>query len=358
MAIDNRGPKQDLVIPGIIPLTYLGYAADQGLDALAVLREAGVRVDGTAALAAGMPISAFERVLQVILAKLGDGRIGLEIGWRLPPTAFGSVGHAMLASATVGDALRVCQRYWPLIGRGLALQVFFEDDTCVLDLVPVLSVPETFRRIMLESALASIARGFSILAPQALVQCEAWFDFPEPAHAALARERIPGIRYDMPATQFRSPVAVMDIPLPMANEPGLRAALEQCERELAMVQVPSLIAARVQQELRLGKAGYPELNALAERLHMSTRTLRRRLQEEGAQYSALLDEARRRDAIRLLANADMDIQRIALLLGYTDPANFTRAFRKWTGQTPTAWRARGVDIIRPTAEHPASIDRG
>lgn len=338
MPTDTRAPRPDLDIPGIIPLTYLGYAADQGIDTLALLREAGVRVDSTAALAAGMPISAFERVLELLLAKLGHGRIGLEIGWRLPPTAFGSVGHAMLASATVGDALQVCRRFWPLLGRGLSLQVSFDNDQCVLDFVPVFPVPEPFRRVMMESTLASIYRGFSILAPEAAKQCEAWLDFPEPPHAALARERIPGIRYDKPATQFRAPVAVLDTPLLMANAPGFAAAIAQCERELAQLPLPSDITARVQQALRLGNEGYPTLESVAARLHLSARTLRRRLQEEGAQYSLLLDEARRRDAERLLANGDLDVQRIAALLGYADPANFTRAFRKWTGLTPTAWR--------------------
>lgn len=336
---DPRTPKQDLVVPGIIPLTYLGYAADQGLDALALLREAGLRVDSTAAVAAGLPMSQMERLINVMLAKLGDARLGFEIGWRLPPTAFGAVGQAMLASATLGDALRVGQRYWPLIGGGLSLQVSIEDDTCVLDFVPTFPVPEIFRRLMLEAALAGVARAIAILAPAALPQGEGWFDFPEPSYSPVLRERIPTLRWGMPATQVRAPAAALATPLAMANEHGLRAALEQCDRELAVMQVPSRIAARVQQELRLGRDGYPSLDAVAGRLHMSTRTLRRRLKEEGAQYSALLDQARWRDAVRLLANPELDVQRIAALLGYSEPANFTRAFRKWTGKSPTAWRA-------------------
>lgn len=340
MSTDSRSAIQDLVIPGVIPLTYLGYAAEQGIDTLALLSEAGVRVDSSAALAAGMPVSAFEPMLELLIAKLGNERIGLEIGWRLPPTAFGSVGQAMLASATVGDALRVCHRFWPLIGRGLSLRVSFDDDACVLDFMPVFPVKERFRRIMLESTMASFHRGISILAPAAALRCEAWLDFPAPAHAALARERIPVLRYDRPASQFRAPQAVLDEPLPMANEHGLQLALAQCERELAVLQLPMRVTARVQQELRLGQSGYPDLDAMATRLHMSSRTLRRRLQEEGTQYSALVDETRRRDALRLLGNPDLDIHRIAWLLGYSEPANFTRVFRRWTGMTPTAWRAQ------------------
>lgn len=336
--------RPDIMVPGIIPLTYLGYAADQGLDARALLREAGIGVDSTAALAAGMPMRAIEKLITVIMARLGHERLGLEIGWRLPPTAFGAVGQAMLASATLGDALRVLQRYWPLIGRGLSLQVSFEDEQCVLDFVPTLPVPERFRRLMLEAALAGVARGMGILAPEVLPRCEAWFDFPEPAHAAAARARLPGVRYGMPATQCRAPAKAMDLPLAMANAPGLQLALEQCERELVLLQLPALAAPRVQQELRLRRDGYPSLAAVAARLHQSERTLRRRLADEGTSFSGLLDEARRRDAMRLLANPELDVQQVAGMLGYAEPANFTRAFRKWTGLSPSAWRQRGEGV--------------
>lgn len=337
---DTRTPRPDLVVPGIIPLTYLGYAADQGLDALALLREAGLRVDSTAAVAAGLPMSQMERLINVMLAKLGDARLGFEIGWRLPPTAFGAVGQAMLASATLGDALRAGQRYWPLIGGGLSLQVSIEGDTCVLDFVPTFPVPEVFRRLMLEAALAGVARAIGILAPTVMPLGEGWFDFPEPSYAPALRERVPALRWGMPATQVRAPAAALSTPLPMANAPGLQAAIEQCERELAMLALPGRLSPRVQQALRLGPDGYPSLEDVAARLHLSPRTLRRRLADEGTGFAALLEEARCRDAQRLLANAALDVQQVAARLGYAEPANFTRAFRKWTGQTPSGWRAQ------------------
>ena len=77
----------------------------------------------------------------------------------------------------------------------------------------------------------------------------------------------------------------------------------------------------------------------AARLHITPRTFRRRLQEQGSGYRLLLEEARRRDSCRLLAQPEPDIRRISELLGYADPANFTRAFRQWTGCTPSEWRS-------------------
>ena len=87
-----------------------------------------------------------------------------------------------------------------------------------------------------------------------------------------------------------------------------------------------------------GLDGYPTLEDISQRLNMTTRTLRRKLEEEGTNFKALLEEAKRRDAIQLLDDRNLEIQRVANLLGYQDPANFTRAFRQWTGQTPSQYR--------------------
>ena len=82
----------------------------------------------------------------------------------------------------------------------------------------------------------------------------------------------------------------------------------------------------------------PAPEQLAERLHLTPRTLRRRLQERGQGFQSLLEEARHRDSRHLLASSDMEIQRISELLGFADPANFTRAFKGWMGMTPSQWR--------------------
>ena len=87
--------------------------------------------------------------------------------------------------------------------------------------------------------------------------------------------------------------------------------------------------------------GYASLAAISHQLNMTTRTLRRHLEKEGTSYKSLLDDTKRRDAIRLLDNHQLTIQRTAELLGYQDPANFTRAFKQWTGQAPSDYdRAR------------------
>jgi AraC-like DNA-binding protein len=110
---------------------------------------------------------------------------------------------------------------------------------------------------------------------------------------------------------------------------------------------PDPLLDRVRAQLAPGPDGYADLERVAAGLLMSGRTLKRKLHERGTTFRALLDDARFRHARHLLENPDLDIQQVAAALGYRDPACFTRAFRRWSGQTPSQARAE-----RKAAEQP------
>jgi AraC-like DNA-binding protein len=95
---------------------------------------------------------------------------------------------------------------------------------------------------------------------------------------------------------------------------------------------------RLQALLVCQQQRYPDLPALAAQLHMSERTLKRKLAERGLSFSSMLEAVMKRDAIELLNDPAISIQDVAMRLGYQDRANFTRAFRRWTGQTPSDYR--------------------
>ena len=82
----------------------------------------------------------------------------------------------------------------------------------------------------------------------------------------------------------------------------------------------------------------PSLKEAAAALHLSTRTFRRRLEAEKVTFSAMVDEVRMQRALLLLRSRELTVEDVGERLGFTDVANFTRAFRRWTGTTPTAYR--------------------
>jgi AraC-like DNA-binding protein len=86
--------------------------------------------------------------------------------------------------------------------------------------------------------------------------------------------------------------------------------------------------------------GVPRISNVASQLAMSARTLQRRLADGGHSYQSLVDEARRRLSARLLAETDYSLNEVAFMAGFADQSAFTRAFKRWEGQTPRSYRLR------------------
>lgn len=100
------------------------------------------------------------------------------------------------------------------------------------------------------------------------------------------------------------------------------------------------IAGQVRQHLLGGLGLIASLEDMAAALHMSARSLRRKLDAEGTSYRAVLEDARRQMADQLLSSTTMKIEEMAVHLGYADTASFTRAFRRWHGTSPGQYRDR------------------
>jgi AraC-like DNA-binding protein len=105
-------------------------------------------------------------------------------------------------------------------------------------------------------------------------------------------------------------------------------------RQRAPQDLPQIIGAA----LREAQGNYPSLTVTAAQFCVSPRTLKRRLQSQGVRFRELLDAARYRDAAQLLRHSESTVEQIALAVGYSCPANFSRAFRRWSGMPPGIYR--------------------
>lgn len=340
-------PRSDLgaapapSVPALFTRSYLALAAEHGHPPHEVLRLAGVS-PGQGPSAHELSMDEYLRLLDAVAGLLGPGTsIGVEMGWRIPPTALGPLGAAVLSCATGHEALALCHRFWHFFGMGITLDISTTEGVCTLafQTLPAL-VPASHRHTVLEAVIAGFVRGMTGLQRIAPEQFTIWFDLDTPPYADAVRERLKGeVCWGMPTTCIRVPARLLDTPLPQSSPLALDDALRPCEQaERLLGARPDDIADRVRRELVLQGEGYPCLDAVAERLKLSTRTLRRRLQGQGLGFLDLLQAARRRDALQLLQRPTLEVAQIAQMLGYADPANFTRAFRQWTGHTPSAWR--------------------
>ena len=326
-------------VPSIYPRAYLQIAAERGADILTLMQQAGLPQETQAEAPSGLSFQQLERLICLVVKTVGDQGIGMEVGWRLPPTAFGNFGYALLCCSNLREVMQLCQRFWHLNARGVNMTANVQNDLCVIDFVVPEMIREPFLHQIIETTIASIVRGYRLLLRDDQAPGTIWFSTPKPLYADKLEEVLGQCHYDMPADQFRFPTELLSRSLEMSNPVGLQFAVEQCEKENQRATLKSgQTLHQVQQSMNYGEDGFPDLEQLAAALNMTSRTLRRRLQQNGTRYKTLLEEARRRDAVRLLDNPQLPIYKIAALLGYQDPANFTRAFRQWTGHSPSQYR--------------------
>ncbi|MET0341687.1 MAG: AraC family transcriptional regulator [Polyangiales bacterium] len=267
--------------------------------------------------------------------------LGYYFGLQLKLSSHGTVGFAAMTSATLRAALMIAERYVALRMPFLTLRLEVDGDDAALVLGDtfVERNVRVFATEALFTALVQMAR--SLLGRPMQGMAELAYD--EPAYFLGFAHLWPGpVRFGRPRSCLQFPASVLDEALQMADEVAARQALAECERELSTLQATSSLLAGVRQQLGANDRGFPTLTELARARHVSPRTLKRRLAEQNTSYQHLLDELRRDRALKLLDVRGNTIEEIAALLGYSDAANFNRAFRRWMGVSPSQWRARGA----------------
>lgn len=268
---------------------------------------------------------------------LKDPAVGYELGLRTRLTSHGFLGYAVMSCPTLRDAILLSEKFIRLRTASLSFQTFEDGDLAVIEISENHPLG-ILKQVLLESLLVSLARAGIFLTGITWDELEIWFNFDEPDYYAPYKDRLPRMKFGRGTNQLRFPKKLLDYPLLMSDAEASKLAIAQCERELALLGEADDVPMRVRAILNQQHGEYPDLNAVAERLFMSSRTLKRRLQQHGVSFQQILDDVRRRDAIRLLENPALNLDQIAHRLGYADPANFTRAFRKWTGQPPSVYR--------------------
>ena len=273
----------------------------------------------------------------------GDPGLGYEYGLRMRPTVHGLFGYAAMSAATMREAIAMVVRYASARQAHFELRLEESARSCQLVLRERFPIP-VLRTFFYENILLGLGRGSAVLLGWKLDDfhdCEIAFDTSEPAYYRAWRSRLPRVSFDQPVNALRFPREILDLRPALSDPHAQRQAVAICERELTLATGKGLdLAGRVLAELaRSSDSGYASVAEVASRLFFSTRTLKRRLQQEGTTFRDLLSEARNRHACELLARTDLSIEEIADRLGYENPANFSRAFARAAGRTPTQHRA-------------------
>lgn len=286
----------------------------------------------------------FERIWSAaVAARGGDLTFAVEVGDAVPFGAYEVIDYLASSCGTVGAGLREIARYFAIITRKLRWTVDDAHDPPRVFLDPVDAAP--LRAILGQQYAIGVTFGrFRRIVDGELAFAGVDLAMPTPADDRLHRAYFGcAVRYEAPRTVLRIPRRVWTLPL-SRHEPGLRRILEQhakgllaerAKRDDPLAEVRSTLRARLEdRDLKL--------EAVARALGTSPRTLQRRLGEAGTSLSALVDEERRHAAESYLREPRLAVGDVAYMLGYSEPSAFVRAFKRWTGTTPSAYRQQAL----------------
>lgn len=321
------------------PLLLLEMLRERGLPHEQAARDSGIAAHVLARPEGRITLTQWTRLALQAIRLTGEQGLGIEYGLRLRPSAHGFLGYAAMTAPSLRQALVLGIKYYRMRLQSYRLHLVEEGDRAVLEIAETHPIP-VLRSFFFEIQLVGLSQMPTSFIGESGSGAELWFDWPEPAYFARYRDRLPTARFSRPANQLRFPAHYLSRQPMLADDSTHGQALSQVEREYASTrQEEENLVPRVRSALVLGEAAYPDLETLAGRLHISSRTLRRRLDAQGTSYQALLDEARQRDARHMLESSGLDIQAISQRLGFLNPPSFTRAFKLWTGTTPSVFRA-------------------
>lgn len=269
---------------------------------------------------------------------LSDPCIGLQAARFLNPASLHALGFAWLASDSLYDALSRLVRYSDLLSDGLRLELAVSRDTCQLTIVDA-PIEGRAAPQRLDAFWAGIMLLSRLITSETLAPTNLALRRPAPpcADDFFAFFRAP-IAFSAPTDSIAFSRKVAERTLPTANRILAHASDEVINDYIARISandLPGRVKSRLIDTLPSGTYGEADV---AGALHMSLRTLQRRLAEEGTSFKVLLDEARRELAMRFIGECRLSIKETSYLLGFSEPGNFSRAFRRWTGTTPSRFR--------------------
>jgi AraC-like DNA-binding protein len=273
--------------------------------------------------------------------RLADDELGLKLGGALRFGAGGVFDYVMRSAPTLRDSVEMARRFARLVSDSMCMsfETFGRQAIVRFDIDPI------WPRVVADFAMSAwfkihVADQFG---DDARVEC--WFPYRRPKDTSV-HERTFGttLRFDAPLLGFALAMDAASAPLPGAD-PVLHAI--HCERAASLLagispsrKTTAVVRQVIEREIEVGSA---TANRVAGALHMSRSTMARRLGAEGTGFNAEMDAVRRERALKYIRDPDASLTEVAFRSGFSHVESFHRAFKRWTGHSPNAYRERLSD---------------
>ncbi len=312
-----------------------------GKDAGPILAQAGATAEQAYNDSIHLEVSKQIRILDLVAQELGDELLGFHLGRDFDLREIGLVYYVLASSERLADAIRNAERYSGIMNDGVRLH-FRQDDHAAAIALDYVNVDRHSDRHQIEFWLVTVIRICRQITDTRLA--------PRHLRVRHNRDTIPAefrtffgtdVEFGAGADEIVFPAPVVLLPLTKRDN-YLNDLLRQYADE-ALASRPrhlgrfrSAVEDALTQLLPHGKGS---ASKVAQDLGMSTRTLARKLNAEGATFADILDKLRSALAQRYLSERELPISEISWLLGYSEVSSFTHAFKRWIGKTPRQYRS-------------------
>ncbi len=328
----------------LLPIYYIGQIAEE-LEAQSIssddwLAKYGLNEDLLSDPNQMISLYAYKSLVMDALSLTNQPSLALLVSKRIGLTAHGMLGFAVSASSCLRETVEIIGRFLNTRQPLIRLELSSGNSELAVQLHPCYPLGK-IERPFLESSILVLYNMLMQVTQNAAPITKIYFPFPEPDYSELLSDFFNfELEFNAQIACIGLTVSELDTPLVMADKNSLHQAKQICEQELEKLQLAELLQSRIRKHLLSFKDGFPSLIEVSHYFNMSPRTLHRQLQLEGSSYSQILMSVREFVATQLLDNSAMTVQAIALTLGYSDTSNFRKAFKQWTGISPSDFRAK------------------
>ena len=346
----SAGSRNDILTVGasdrVYESTKLGAVFDmlisQGVPADAVLRDVNMAQQNVHSPQERISLTQLMTICQNALRLSTDRHLPYRIGASVHVSTYGMYGYAILCSPDFRKAMDFAMRYHALAAP-LATIEFGEDKAdarWTIDPHQHAVAKSTLYRFVTEMQIGiHISLMRDVMGPT-FVASEIRLAYPQASDFSLPPDQIGcPVRFDQPVNQIVFKSQWLDRSADLGNKTTYPTIVALCDDLLGDLKLRIGIAGKIRAVLLRDIANPPTFEAIAKLLGVNDRSLRRQLRQQGFSFRGLRDELRTQIALKYLRHTTLANEDIALALGFSDAANFRRAFHRWTNKAPSDIRS-------------------
>ena len=263
------------------------------------------------------------------------------IGRKMHLSAYGMYGYALMCSVTLRDFFNSAVRYHKLATPIVVIDWRETEDEAIW-FFPRLASPELsadLHSFLIEQQLVQHVIHMKDVAGPDCKPILVELSYAAPAHAKLYEQYLGcPVEFDRPVCELHYDVEILEHAPQLAHKLTSTLMQSTCERLIGQAKTSWGFSGQIYQMLMMSAGQIPTMEQTASKLFMNERTMRRKLEQEGTSFGEILEDVRSSLAKDYLKTTKMTTEDVAVLVGFSDVANFRRAFKKWTGCTPTDFR--------------------